>query len=107
MRYVFLLSVMIAFSLGMSAQDIDLEPYYERLDSTLEHRQFYRDAKIAKINAIKREARRAFTDEERFWISRRLYDEYSVYNADSALRYVDELLAIARHMGDKDRENEW
>lgn len=107
MRYAFLLSALIAFTLGISAQDIDLEPYYVRLDSTLEHRQFYRDAKIAKINAIKREARHAFTDEERFWINRRLYDEYSVYNADSALRYVDEILTIARHMDDKDRENEW
>lgn len=107
MRAVFLLFALIAFSVGISAQEIDLQPYYQRLDSALANRQHYQDAKLARINAIKRTGKHIFSTEERYWMNNRLYNEYFVYNADSAMHYVDENLAIARLMDDEARENEW
>lgn len=107
MRFVFLLLAQIAFSVGISAQEIDLAPYYQRLDSVLANRQHYQEAKLARIEAIKRSGKHIFSTEERYWLNNRLYNEYFVYSADSAMHYVDENLAIARSLNDKARENEW
>jgi cell division protein FtsB len=107
MRFVILLAIIIAVSIGSDAQESDLKDLYRRLDSVIANSQYYHKLKVAKINDIKRAGKNMLSDEERYWHNRRLYDEYFVYNADSAMRYVGENLALARRMGNRERENEW
>ncbi len=84
-----------------------MQPLYQRLDSILANHNYFHQLKEAKINDIKRAGKNMISPEERFWHNRRLYDEYFVFNADSAMRYVDENLALARMMKDNTRVNEW
>lgn len=107
MRFVFLLAAIITVSIGLNAQETDFRDLYLRLDSVIDNHQYYHKLKLAKINDIKRSGKNMLTPEERFWHNRRLYDEYFVYNADSAMHYVDENLALARKMGNKEWEDEW
>ena len=108
MRFAFLLIAIITVSLGISAQgEIDFAELYSKLDSVLDNQQYYHKLKLAKINDIKRAGTNKHTPEERYWHNRRLYDEYFVYNADSAMHYVDENLALARMPGNKEWQDEW
>ena len=45
--------------------------------------------------------------EERYWLNKNLYDEYCVYNADSAMNYVAGNLDIVYKQNDKYRQMEW
>lgn len=67
----------------------------------------YLHHKLGRIDEIKKERKNIRTAEEEYWYNRRLYDEYYVFSADSAMVYVNENLRLARETGDTDRENEW
>ena len=107
MRFLLSLITIIALSFGLSANLSDIEPLFNRLDSVINYQDKYRKQKLAKIDDIKRAGKNMLTLEEQYWHNRRLYDEYFVFNADSAMHYVDKNLNISRLMGNKDRENEW
>lgn len=88
-------------------ENVAIDQLFRSLDSLLANEQEFHDQKVAKIADIKRAGKSAITLEERYWHNRRLYDEYFVFNADSAMRYVNENLAIAIALNNKDWENEW
>lgn len=84
-----------------------IENLIARLDSMIANENSFRDAKLRKIDEIKSIGRKARTPEERYWNNELLYDEYFVFDADSAMRYVDANLAIAKQLGNKQWEYEW
>lgn len=78
-----------------------------RLDSMIDNEDTYMRLKLDKIAQIKQNRRRASSVEERYWNNRALYDEYFVFDADSAMNYADANLRIARHLGNRQWEYEW
>lgn len=44
--------------------------------------------------------------EQRYWLQSSLYDEYSAYDSDLAMKYADEALATAQSLGRSDLESE-
>ena len=63
-----------------------------------------KEAKIAQLHKLRKDVR---TLEERYWLNKNLYDEYCVYNADSAMNYVVDNLDIVYKQNDKCRQMEW
>lgn len=63
-----------------------------------------KEAKIAQLHKLQKDVR---TLEERYWLNKNLYDEYCVYNADSAMNYVVDNLDIVYRQNDKYRQMEW
>lgn len=63
-----------------------------------------KEAKIAQLHKLQKDVR---TLEERYWLNKNLYDEYCVYNADSAMNYVVDNLDIVYKQNDKYRQMEW
>lgn len=59
------------------------------LDSILIQTEELTSQKELKIAQLKRKLSNAATLEEEFWINKMLYDESFVFNADSAMKYVD------------------
>lgn len=102
--------VLLIFSAGfwsMSATNPTTEDLLARLDSMIDNEKTYERAKLDKIAQIKRAGRKVMSDEERYWHNRSLYDEYFVFDADSAMRYAIANLDIARRLSNKQWEYEW
>lgn len=77
-----------------------------RLDSIIDNEDRFVNAKLRKIEGLKQNAKGLMTDEEKYWHNKGLYDEYFVFDADSAMRYVEDNLRIAGHTGNRQWEYE-
>lgn len=98
----------------MGCTFLNAAPYSEkikellvRLDSLIAQKNTFamlKEAKIAQLHKLQKDVR---TLEERYWLNENLYDEYCVYNADSAMNYVVDNLDIVYKQNDKYRQMEW
>ena len=95
----------------MGCTFLNAAPYSEkikellvRLDSLIAQKNTFAMLKEAKIAQLRKDVR---TLEERYWPNKNLYDEYCVYNADSAMNYVAGNLDIVYKQNDKYRQMEW
>lgn len=79
----------------------------DALDETLAQSDKYIQAKEERIDGLRRKLHHGMKDDERLWLNKMLYDEYAVYKADSAMKYVDENIDIARCLGARATEDEW
>lgn len=77
------------------------------LDSILVQTGELASQKELKIAQLKKKLSNAANVEEEFWINKMLYDESFVFNADSAMKYVDRNIQIATELKKKDWQDEW
>lgn len=77
------------------------------LDSILVQTGELASQKELKIAQLKKKLLNAANFEEEFWINKMLYDESFVFNADSAMKYVDRNIQIATELKKKDWQDEW
>ena len=83
-----------ALNSGLSTQQL-----LDSLDSSLGKSAAYTAEKERRISLLRRRLSQTANPEQRFWICRNLVDEYSSYNSDSALHYIDASTAVARQAG--------
>lgn len=80
-----------ALNSGLSTQQL-----LDSLDSSLGKSAAYTAEKERRISSLRRRLSQTVNPEQRFWICRNLVDEYSSYNSDSALHYIDASTAVGR-----------
>lgn len=85
----------------------ELEEIFFKLDHMILQREDYRLKKEERIKMLRNRMDMRASLEERFHINKVLYDEYYVYNADSAMLYVTDNLRIASLLKRKDWEYTW
>jgi hypothetical protein len=85
----------------------EMEQLFSRLDSVLTNSEKYVLEKEDKIEELRKKQSMSLKPEEKLWLNKMLYDEYFVYNADSAMVYVNNNIEIANALGRKDKEQEW
>lgn len=73
------------------------------LDSLLLRKDQFIAAKKERIMRLKIQKEKAATNEELYMMNKLIYDEYRLYNADSALYYLEENKKLAQ----KSNNNEW
>lgn len=78
-----------------------------QLDSMMALREQFEEAKWARIAELRKEVHEVRTLEEQYWLNKRFYDEYFVFNADSAFVYADRNAAIAARLNRKEWIDEW
>ncbi len=83
-----------ALNSGLSTQQL-----LDSLDSSLGKSVAYTAEKERRISSLRRRLSQTANPEQRFWICRNLVDEYSSYNSDSALHYIDASTAVGRQTG--------
>lgn len=107
MKKIFLLTLISLFAfMQLCAQSAELDALLIRLDSVLMHTEEYVKEKEMKIKQLR--MRKVPSDlEEKFWFNKMLYDEYYVYNADTAMTYVVENIQIAQQLNKQEWEQEW
>ena len=108
MKNLFLLVIVFLFvSENTYSYDDGIENLLMRLDSVLACSHDYVEKKELKIKQLRVNQGSAANLEEQFWYNKMLYDEYYIYNADTALHYVDENIRIAQVLKEQRKEHEW
>ena len=79
---------------------------FHRLDSLIDAQPSIVAAKEARLAQLKTELVRQSQPSARYETMRRLYEEYSAYQYDSAYAYVNGCMRLAQSMGDERRVNE-
>ncbi|MBO4803981.1 MAG: hypothetical protein J5503_05480 [Muribaculaceae bacterium] len=104
MNRLWIIALLIVGSVSaLSATDGDR---FHRLDSLIAARPQIVDIKETRLAEMKSDLARETTGAGRYAALKRLYEEYSAYQYDSAFTYVSECQHLAQSMGDKRLENE-
>ena len=85
----------------------ELTEIFSKLDNMILQREVYWLKKEERIKMLRNRIDIRASLEERFHTNKVLYEEYYVYNADSAMAYVTENLRIASLLKRKDWEYTW
>ncbi len=89
-----------------AAFDDELQGLLNEVDRELERADGYSDAKSRRIDELRQALGATVHDEHRYWLSRSLYNEFSYFDSDSAMAYVDRCSELAQRLGRKDWQNE-
>lgn len=84
-----------------------LSVLFSQLDSVLAQSPVFIRQKEAKISLLRGRIPGVKNEEEAYWSNKMFYDEFYVYNADSAMFYVDRNIRIAQKLHKKEWEYEW
>ncbi|MBO8482679.1 MAG: hypothetical protein IAB75_00950 [Bacteroidetes bacterium] len=76
-------------------EDTGTEAILARLDRTVAERELYIQKKESRIEGMKSVLNSGMTDEERYRVYDRIYDEYYQYNMDSAIVYAKKKFNLA------------
>ena len=92
MKKTFLLALLLALSIPMRA---DNQQLMDSLDAAIAQRAQFVQAKSDRIGALKRRLNEGVSGDRMLSIIDDLYDEYYVFQFDSAMSYADRGLALA------------
>lgn len=76
------------------------------IDSLLLKSPEFIKEKESRIESYRRKLDATGNLEQRYWLLSSLYDEYSAYDSDLAMKYADEALVVAKELGRNDLEAE-
>lgn len=101
-----LLCLWLFAPIKLYAKVLSLDDLLLKLDTVLMHSEDYVKEKEMKIKQL--HMRKVPSNlEERFWFNKMFYDEYYVYNVDTAMTYVEDNIRIARQLNKQEWEQEW
>lgn len=83
---------------GMNSSIRQNRKLLQRLDSIIANHDYYINRKEQRIADLRGSLRAPLTAAERLTVSRRLYEEYLVYDSDSALYYAGETARLAEQI---------
>ena len=113
MHFKAILSITIICLITISRSGIaqpvsaNIETMLNQLDSLLAQKDKFVAMKANKIEELRKMKRKAITEEEEFWLNKLFYDEYMVYDSDSALAYIYKNLEIASHLNNPKWAAQW
>lgn len=100
---VLLLIVFLSF-VSCSTDSGEVPAGLERLDSLLNNTSEIDRQKQIRISDLRRRIGRMTSVNDQYLAAALLFDEYSVYDSDSAMKYADQRLQLARLSGNKEWE---
>lgn len=96
-------ALILAIATGACSHSPERQPdYIDALDQLIDESEEFKVEKEMKIDELKRKLARATTPTEHYSLNSLLFDEYYTYNSDSAGKYIDASLALARREGNPD-----
>ena len=85
----------------------ELEEIFSQLDNMILQREDYRMLKDERIERLRELSENQTSVEERYHINKLFYEEFYVYNADSAMTYAERNLKIAEKLNREDWKYTW
>ena len=105
-RFLGLVALLLVVATSVVAQAAALQGTFDRLDSLIAAQPDIVAAKEARLAQMKADLRQGASLMERYAVNRRLYEEYSAYQYDSAYAYVTQCMSLARAMDNASLLNE-
>lgn len=100
--------VLVQCSSGLNeVRGQSLTTLLDTLDVTIANYDRYASQKESRILSLRRQLAQKQLPADRYAVQTLLYDEYHVYDADSALSICDRQLRIATQMDNADWQSEW
>ena len=97
-RFLGLVALLLAVATSLVTQAAAQQGTFDRLDSLIAAQPDIVAAKEARLAQMKADLRQGTSLMERYAVNRRLYEEYSAYQYDSAYAYVTQCMSLARAM---------
>lgn len=97
-----ILLIFILFGGTAFCKESKMDSLLIELDKVISERSKYSEIKIAKISELKRKKYRLKNIQQKFEINREIINQYNTFICDSAELYINENLAIAKKLKDKD-----
>ncbi len=99
------LAAAIALIPGCGRQTDESSAYLAKLDSLIDKEDDFVRDKLLRISELQQKERNAISTTDRYLYATLLFDEYLTYNSDSAMKYIDRRIDIARASDNKEWEN--
>lgn len=75
--------------------------YIQRLDSVLAKAPEFDRSKLLRIEEIRHRLQKVTNESDRYVLSSMLFEEYLTENSDSAMKYIDRCIDLAKSLGNK------
>ena len=79
----------------------------QSLDSLVVEKETFVVAKEKRIEELRKMEKKVQTEEEQYWMNKLFYEEYMVYDSDSALSYIHKNLDIAQRLNNLQWVAQW
>lgn len=85
----------------------NIEKMLQSLDSLLTKKETFIIAKEKRIEELRKMEQKVQIEEEQYWMNKLFYEEFMVYDSDSALSYIHKNLDIARKLNNPQWAAQW
>lgn len=108
-RVILYLLPFLILSGNISGQTIsaETEKMLASLDSLLAKNETFVIAKEKRIEDLRKMEQKVATEEEQYWMNKLFYEEYMVYDSDSAFSYIHKNLKIAQRLNNSQWVAQW
>lgn len=107
MAVVAALSALSACTCIWPVQADELEPLLQRLDTALQERETYVEARKSRISMLEEMLTRSSVDDEQYYsINTQLYHEYEAFRFDESMACLNKNLEVAKRLRSHDKINE-
>lgn len=103
-RAVAAVALLLSFATACAPEHTDHDETIGKLDSLMERSKALEQEKLYRLANLRRRREQAVSASDRYMAASLLYDAYVTYRSDSALKYVDDKLAVARETGNREWE---
>lgn len=104
--FITTLSIFSGYATGQIISD-NIERMLQGLDSLVVEKEVFVIAKEKRIEGLRNMEKKVQTEEEQYWMNKLLYEEYMVYDSDSALGYIHKNLDIAQRLNNPQWVAQW
>lgn len=104
--FITTLSIFSGYATGQIISD-NIERMLQGLDSLVVEKEVFVIAKEKRIEGLRNMEKKVQTEEEQYWMNKLFYEEYMVYDSDSALNYIHKNLDIAQRLNNPQWVAQW
>lgn len=104
--FITALSIFSGYATGQIMSD-NIERMLQSLDSLVVEKETFVVAKEKRIEELRKMEKKVQTEEEQYWMNKLFYEEYMVYDSDSALSYIHKNLDIAQRLNNLQWVAQW
>lgn len=104
--FITALSIFSGYATGQIMSD-NIERMLQSLDSLVVEKETFVVAKEKRIEELRKMEKKVQTEEEQYWMNKLFYEEYMVYDSDSALSYIHKNLDIAQRLNNPQWVAQW
>lgn len=104
--FITALSIFSGYATGQIMSD-NIEKMLQSLDSLVVEKETFVVAKEKRIEELRKMEKKVQTEEEQYWMNKLFYEEYMVYDSDSALSYIHKNLDIAQRLNNPQWVAQW